>query len=152
GLVDRLNREYQLDEAARRAGIRPLTPTVVLEHRDGQAPTLYGLAQCLMAEYAPAFGIPVRPEARDDNALQALLRRLLRSQLAALGLPLNGERPVRLPAFYDRWFEASRTYIAGLTADAEDPWAVWERHKDAWLAEPAMQGMVVLLETALRAL
>src|SRR5262249_40816926 len=56
GLIDRLNREYQLDEVARRTGTRPLTPTLVLEHRDGQTPTLYGLAQFLVAEYATVFG------------------------------------------------------------------------------------------------
>src|SRR5262252_611032 len=78
GLIDRLNQEYQLDEMVRRTGARPLTPTIVLEHRDGKAPTLYGLAQFLVAEYASVFGPPARTEARDDEALQALLRRLLR--------------------------------------------------------------------------
>ena len=153
-LLDQLNREYALDEVAQRAGVRPLTPTLLLEHHNGQPPTLSGLAQFLATEYALAFAFPTWRDPRIDEELNALLRHLLHDQLVALGLPLAGERPAHLPAFYDRWFEESRTYLVGLTheREADDPWAAWERKKVDWLADPNMKAMVVLLETALRAL
>ena len=54
-LIDQLNREYALDEVARRAGVRPLTPTLLVEHQNGQPPTLSGLAQFLATE--SCFGV-----------------------------------------------------------------------------------------------
>ena len=79
---------------------------------------------------------------------EELLKKLLWTQLRAVGLLEPGTWNAGLPEWYRRWLEESRR----MAQPGENAWAEWESRKSAWLEDEQLRARVALLEVALRGL